>query len=73
MTNTKKKKILNTNHNGIINVWDYVSFDEYPNEYGKRIYLDISELVDAAEHELKSNKRYKNFEVQSFGVKRWGC
>tara|TARA_R100001460_G_scaffold5100_2_gene14205 strand:- start:471 stop:680 length:210 start_codon:yes stop_codon:yes gene_type:complete len=67
------KKTLNINHNGVINVWDFVSFEEYPNEHGKRIYLDIQMLVDSAEHELKSNKRYKNFEVESFGVKRWGC
>ena len=39
----------------------------------KRIYLDIQGLVDASEHELQSNKRYKNFEVESYGVKRWEC
>jgi hypothetical protein len=48
-----------------------VSFEDYPNEYGKRIYLDIQGLVGASEHELQSNKRYKNFEVESYGVKRW--
>ena len=73
MARKYKKKIPNITHNGIINVWNYVSFEEYPNEYGKRIYLDISSLVDASEHELQSNKRYKNFEVESYGVKRWGC
>ena len=41
MARKYKKKIPNITHNGIINVWDYVSFEEYPNEYGKRIYLDI--------------------------------
>ena len=73
MAITYKKKIPNITHNGIINVWDYVSFEDYPNEYGKRIYLDIQGLVDASEHELQSNKKYKNFEVESYGVKRWEC
>ena len=73
MTRKNKKKIPNINHNGIINVWNYVSFEEYPNEYGKRIYLDIQALVDASEHELQSNKRSKNFQVESFGVDKWGC
>jgi hypothetical protein len=65
------RKIPNITHNGIINVWDYVSFEDYPNEYGKRIYLDIEGLVDASEHELQSNKKYKNFEVEPYGVRRW--
>ena len=68
-----KEKIPNMNHNGVINVWEYVSFEEYPNEYGKRIYLDIQGLVDSAEHELRSNKRYKNYDIESFGVQRWEC
>ena len=68
-----KKIIKNLNHNGVINVWDYVSFEQYPNRYGKRIYLDIRGLVDAAEYQLKNNKRYKNYTVESFGVDKWGC
>ena len=71
MNRKYKKKIPNITHNGIINVWHYVSFGENPNEYGKRLYLDIQRLVDDAEDELQSNKRYKNFEVESFGVKSW--
>jgi len=73
MARQYRRKIPNITHNGIINVWNFVSFEEYPNEYGKRIYLDIEGLVDASEQELQNNKRYKNFEVESFGVKRWGC
>ena len=68
-----KKIIKNVTHNGVIDVWDYVSFEEYPNQYGKRIYLDIQGLVDSAEYELKKNKRYKNYTVESFGVDKWGC
>ena len=59
MARKYKRKTPNLTHNGIINVWDFVSFEDYPNEYGKRIYLDIPSLVDASEHELQSNKRYK--------------
>ena len=66
-------KVKNVTHNGIINVWEFCSFEEYPNEYGKRIYLDIQRLVDSAEYEIRSNKRYKNFKIESFGVKRWEC
>ena len=73
MTRKYKRKIPNITHNGIIDVWNFVSFEEDPNEYGKRIYLDIEGLVGASEHELQSNKKYKNFEVESFGVKSWGC
>ncbi len=43
-------KVKNMTHNGIIDVWEFCSFEEYPNEYGKRIYLDIQGLVDSAEH-----------------------
>ena len=58
-------------HNGIIDVWEFCDFEEYPNEYGKRIYIDVSRLADACLHEIQSNKRYKNFEVELCGVKRW--
>ena len=71
MARKYKRKIPNITHNGVIDVWNFVSFEECPNEYGKRIYLDIQGLVDASEHELQSNKKYKNFEVESFGVERW--
>ena len=66
-----KKIIKNVNHKGVIDVWDYVSFEEFPKKYGKKIYLDIQALVDAAEYELKKDKRYKNYQVESFGVRRW--
>tara|TARA_R100001230_G_C5517612_1_gene55943 strand:+ start:278 stop:499 length:222 start_codon:yes stop_codon:yes gene_type:complete len=71
MARQYKRKTPNITHNGIIDVWDFISFEEEPHEHGKRIYLDIQGLVDSAEHELRSNKRYKNFEVESYGVKRW--
>ena len=58
MARKYKRKIPNITHNGIINVWDYVSFEDYPNEYGKRIYLDISSLVGASEHEIQSNTTF---------------
>ena len=64
-------KIKNMTHNGIIDVWEFCDFEEYPNEFGKRIYIDVSRLADACLHEIQSNKRYKNFEVELCGVKRW--
>ena len=67
----KKRKVKNITHNGIIDVWEFVSFEEYPNEYGKRIYIDVPTLASAVEHEIKNNKRYKNFDVELCGVKRW--
>jgi len=57
--------------NGELNAWDYVFFEEYPEEYGKRIYIDVYNLACAAEDQIRNNKRYKNFEVELSGVKRW--
>ena len=71
MARKYKKKIPNIRHNGIINVWNYVSFEEYPDEYGKRIYIDVSRLADDSLHEIQSNKKYKNFNVELCGVDRW--
>ena len=71
MARKYKKKIPNIRHNGIINVWNYVSFEEYPNEYGKRIYIDVSRLADDSLHEIQSNKKYKNLNVELCGVDRW--
>ena len=63
-------KIKNIKHNGIIDVWNFCGFEEYPKEYGKRIYIDVSALADASLHEIQSNKRYKNYDVELFGVKQ---
>ena len=71
MARKYKKKIPNIRHNGIINVWNYVSFEEYPNEYGKRIYIDVSRLADDSLHEIQSYKKYKNFNVELCVVDRW--
>jgi len=57
--------------NGELNAWDYVFFEEHPKEYGKRIYIDVYSLAIAAQDEIINNKRYKNFEVELSGVKRW--
>ena len=71
MARQYKRKTPNITHNGIINGWEFVTFEEYPNEYGKRIYIDVPRLADAVEQEMKSNKKYKNFDVQLCGVDRW--
>ena len=67
----KKKKIKNITHNGIIDAWEFASFEEDPKEYGKRIYIDVPRLAEAVEHEIISNKRYKNYEVEICGVRKW--
>jgi hypothetical protein len=67
---SKMPKIKNIKHNGIIDVWNFCGFEEYPKEYGKRIYIDVSALADASLHEIQSNKRYKNYDVELFGVKQ---
>ena len=72
MSNKNKKKIPNIRDNGVIDVWGFVTFEENEEEYGKIIYLDVQALVEAAEHELNSNKEYKDYEVESHGVDRWG-
>ena len=72
MSNKSKKKIPNIRDNGVIDVWGFVTFEENEEEYGKIIYLDVQALVEAAEHELNSNKEYKDYEVESHGVDRWG-
>ncbi len=47
----------------------------FQNKFKKKNFsivdLDIQALVDAAEYELKKDKRYKNYQVESFGVRRW--
>ena len=57
--------------NGVINVWDYCNFEEDPKEFGKRIYVDVSQLADAARDEIINNKRYVNYDVELTGVRRW--
>ena len=66
-----EKKIPNITHNGIVDVWEFCDFEEQPNEFGKNIYIDVSRLADACLHEIQSNKKYKNFNVELCGVDRW--
>lgn len=60
-----------------IDVWNYTHFEEDPEEYGKRIYIDVYALATAVEDIIISeiqkdyNKKYKDYEVELSGVKRW--
>ena len=63
--------------NNLIDVWNFVSFEEDPEEYGERIYIDVYALATEVESVIKSeikkdyNTEYKDHEVELFGVKRW--
>jgi len=60
-----------------IDVWQFVNFEEEPEEYGKRLYIDVYALATAAESiiedEIKKdyNKTLKDYTVELDGVKRW--
>ena len=60
-----------------IDVWDYTHIEEEPEEFGKRIYIDVYALATAVESILESeikkdyNKEYKDYEIELSGVKRW--
>ena len=63
--------------NNLIDVWNFVSFEEDPEEYGERIYIDVYALATEVESVIKSeikkdyNTEYKDHEVELFGVDRW--
>jgi hypothetical protein len=63
--------------NNLIDVWNYVHFEEDPEEYGERIYIDVYALATAAESIIEEeiqkdyNKEYKDHSVELTGVKRW--
>ena len=63
---------MSNKSNFTIDVFDYVDEEEDVEEYGKRLYIDISRLADDILHELENNPDYKDHTVEIVGVKRWG-
>jgi len=63
--------------NNLIDVWNFVSFEENPEEYGEKIYIDVYALATEVESVINSeikkdyNAEYKDHEVELFGVDRW--
>ena len=55
----------------IIDVFDYVDEEENVEEYGQRLYIDVSRLADAIKKELEKNPNYKEHLIEFCGVKRW--
>ena len=56
-----------------IDVFDYVDEEQNVEEYGKRLYIDLSRLADDIKHNLENNPNYKDHMVELCGVKRWEC
>ena len=54
-----------------IDVFDYVDEEEDVEEYGKRLYVDISRLADDILNGLENHPSYKDYLVEIDGVKRW--
>lgn len=54
-----------------IDVFDYVDEEENVEEYGKRLYIDISRLASDIEHKLEKDPNYKEHLIEFCGVKRW--
>ena len=60
-----------------IDVWNYTHIEEEPEEFGKRIYIDVYALATAVESIIESeiqkdyNWAYKDYEIELSGVKRW--
>lgn len=53
-----------------IDVFDYLDEE---NEYeDKRLYLNVSNLVDDILNDLEKHPTYKDHMVEVVGVKRWG-
>ena len=63
---------MSNKSNFTIDVLDYVNEEENVEEYGKRLYIDISRLADDILHELENDPTYKDYSVEIVGVKRWG-
>ena len=54
-----------------IDVFNYVDEEENVEEYGKRLYIDISRLASDIEHKLEKDPNYKDYMIEIVGVKRW--
>jgi hypothetical protein len=55
-----------------IDVFDYVDEEENVEEYGKRLYIDISRIADDILNGFENHPTYKDHSVELVGVKRWG-
>ena len=54
-----------------IDVFDYVDEEENVEEYGQRLYINVSRLADDIKSELEKNPNYKEHLIEFCGVKRW--
>ena len=54
-----------------IDVFDYVDEEENVEEYGKRLYIDVSRLTDDIKSQLEEFPNYKEHLIEFCGVKRW--
>ena len=54
-----------------IDVIDYINEEEDVEEYGKRVYIDVTRLVDDIIFDLKNHPTYKDHLIEVCGVKRW--
>ena len=54
-----------------IDIFNYVDEEENVEEYGKRLYIDVSRLADDIKSELEKNPNYKEHLIEFCGVKRW--
>ena len=54
-----------------IDVFDYVDEEENVEEYGQRLYIDVSRLADDIKSKLEKNPSYKEHLIEFCGVKRW--
>ena len=52
-------------------VWYAHSEEENVEEYGQRLYIDVSRLADDIKSELEKNPNYKEHLIEFCGVDRW--
>ena len=54
-----------------IDIFNYVDEEENVEEYGERLYIDISRLADDIKSSLENNPNYKEHIIEFCGVDRW--
>ncbi len=52
-----------------IEIDTHVQVEENPEEYGKRLYVDVSSLADEVKENLE--KANPDYDIELTGVKRW--
>lgn len=54
-----------------IDVFDYIDEEEDVEEYGKRVYINVTRLVNDIAFKFENDPEFKDHLIEVCGVKRW--